>query len=109
MPTKYCDFTPDGNGQRCRNCGQFVPTKLKTIAMCSAALPLRRRALSFMRSLVKHAANLFRQRTRVEQAVILLEHCGACELRDGKSCSECGCYLPVKTAMRSEHCPKGKW
>lgn len=41
--------------------------------------------------------------------------CNACPLRDGRECSECGCYLDQtvlnrgKIRWRSEACPLGKW
>jgi hypothetical protein len=37
--------------------------------------------------------------------------CEGCEHFQAKSkrCIQCGCFLKWKTAMRSQHCPIGKW
>jgi len=38
-----------------------------------------------------------------------MDICLACDKRDDELCSVCGCYLPAKTAVKSESCPVGKW
>ena len=36
--------------------------------------------------------------------------CEGCELFTSKRrCSECGCYMDIKTKIGSAVCPKGKW
>jgi ribosomal protein L37E len=37
--------------------------------------------------------------------------CEGCEYFHAKSkrCTQCGCFLKWKTALRSQHCPIGKW
>lgn len=40
-----------------------------------------------------------------------MEICEACDQFDpsGKRCRKCGCFMALKTAMRSQACPIGKW
>ena len=40
-----------------------------------------------------------------------METCRACEhfIHDQSRCSLCGCFAALKTRMRSQHCPVGKW
>lgn len=42
---------------------------------------------------------------------IRLDLCSKCEKLsdDKKTCSECGCYLDIKTGWATESCPLGKW
>jgi hypothetical protein len=35
--------------------------------------------------------------------------CNGCEHFANGRCKKCGCFLKFKTAMRSQHCPIGKW
>jgi hypothetical protein len=37
--------------------------------------------------------------------------CESCEFFDSpsKRCKKCGCFLKIKTGMRGQHCPIGKW
>jgi hypothetical protein len=37
------------------------------------------------------------------------EICAGCEHLSGGRCKKCGCFLKIKTLMRSQHCPIGKW
>jgi hypothetical protein len=40
-----------------------------------------------------------------------LNICKSCEFYDAgqERCSKCGCYLKVKTYLKAERCPVGKW
>ncbi len=38
-----------------------------------------------------------------------LETCAACEKNQDGWCSECGCWIKLKTAYATESCPLGKW
>ena len=40
-----------------------------------------------------------------------LEICKSCEffVPSSQKCMKCGCYMPIKTAWRSQKCPIGKW
>ena len=40
-----------------------------------------------------------------------LEICKSCEFfeKNAQRCSKCGCYMAVKTYLKAEHCPVGKW
>lgn len=38
-----------------------------------------------------------------------LTTCDTCSLRDGYSCSACGCYLPVKATWKTATCPEDRW
>lgn len=37
--------------------------------------------------------------------------CNSCPFFENSSsrCTKCGCYLAVKTYLKAEHCPIGKW
>jgi hypothetical protein len=35
--------------------------------------------------------------------------CGPCVYRDQMQCTECGCFVKLKTLFTFEQCPKGKW
>lgn len=39
-----------------------------------------------------------------------IELCKACDrLTSFNICKECGCFMPVKTRIKSAECPIGKW
>lgn len=40
-----------------------------------------------------------------------LEICKGCEFfnSDSQRCTKCGCYMAVKTYLKAEKCPVGKW
>jgi uncharacterized paraquat-inducible protein A len=46
-----------------------------------------------------------------EQAQNRLAICNACEyfLKPQQRCGKCGCYMAVKTHLKAEKCPVGKW
>lgn len=46
-----------------------------------------------------------------EESNIRFEICKGCEyfLPEEKRCSDCGCFLVLKTRLRAEKCPQGKW
>ena len=35
--------------------------------------------------------------------------CAECPFNDGGWCPWCGCFIALKTAFRSQQCPKGYW
>ncbi len=46
-----------------------------------------------------------------EEAEARLTICRTCPFfrHVDERCSKCGCYMAVKTYLRAEHCPVGKW
>jgi hypothetical protein len=44
---------------------------------------------------------------------IRMEICIGCDIHHNNWCLKkrggCGCYLPAKTTIHTENCPKGKW
>lgn len=39
-----------------------------------------------------------------------IQTCEKCDCMNKlKICTECGCFLPAKTLLKSEQCPLGKW
>jgi hypothetical protein len=46
-----------------------------------------------------------------EEASRRLDICNSCEFFDQiqKRCRKCGCYMAVKTYLKAEKCPIGKW
>jgi hypothetical protein len=39
------------------------------------------------------------------------ETCQTCQffIESSQKCMKCGCFMPIKTSWRSQHCPIGKW
>lgn len=71
--------------------------------------PLRARALTFARALVRHARNRFRRADRA-LATLRRAHCRGCsQLRADGRCGACGCHAGAKSAWLSETCPLGLW
>jgi hypothetical protein len=75
-------------------------------------------------SATKMAANLWRAAVDEAKAVVTqqpaitvqdqakrMKLCEACDryLTEQSRCSACGCYMKVKTKLRSAYCPLGKW
>ena len=44
-----------------------------------------------------------------EQANSRLQICRGCEHYVSERCTQCGCYMSVKTYIRAASCPVGKW
>lgn len=46
-----------------------------------------------------------------EEANSRLSICNGCEFYNKQSerCGKCGCYMAIKTYLRAERCPVGKW
>lgn len=46
-----------------------------------------------------------------EQAVERYDICKKCDFFEPskKRCFKCGCFMPIKTLLRSQKCPIGKW
>ena len=38
-----------------------------------------------------------------------LDICNKCEFLQNNRCTKCGCFLSIKTYLRAEQCPVGKW
>lgn len=70
---------------------------------------LWQQAKNLGKAVVKHAANLFQI---APDSVIEMRKsiCDSCDkLNAERRCSECGCYVDVKTKWASEECPLKKW
>jgi hypothetical protein len=65
------------------------------------------RAIRFIIALFKFI--LWGEEVTSDEKQARLEICGSCELRMGKRCGECGCYLEKKASWSSESCPENKW
>lgn len=35
--------------------------------------------------------------------------CDVCPFKQGKRCTQCGCFIKTKVALLSSECPIGKW
>ena len=72
---------------------------------------LAKQASNLAGSIVSHVAGGMKTRTDEEAEALVEQHCKSCEfyIRDSGRCSQCGCYLAIKTTWKSEHCPVGKW
>lgn len=74
----------------CENCGSLI-----------------RRATKAAKAAVKVALNIDRAPMRV--ALERRLECESCNERQGTKCSVCKCFIKLKTAVLSEHCPRDKW
>ena len=106
-----CEFcNGDVVGYKCSRCGAR-PRKIaeeKPISKSEPTLP--HRVVTATKAVVKHAMNRFvavDRKTREKR----LNICRSCDRFNDKniSCSECGCYLQIKTSWASEKCPLDKW
>jgi len=48
---------------------------------------------------------------RPEYAVKRLDICASCDrlFKPTYTCKECGCFMKIKTSLKSAECPLGKW
>jgi hypothetical protein len=71
------------------------------------------KARSFGYALFKEAKQtlLGEPKIKKEEANQRIKICESCEFFDKRmaQCKKCGCFLKLKTLMRSQHCPIGKW
>jgi hypothetical protein len=82
----------------------------KKLSMPSAS----QMAKNFGRSVVNNAVSVAQGndlRLTPEEANRRLSICRGCEFFEALSqrCSRCGCFLAVKTYLKAEKCPVGKW
>jgi len=63
-------------------------------------------AETFFRALFYH---LFDDKATRELKRKRLEVCNTCEFKRGSTCGKCGCILVLKTRIKTETCPEGKW
>lgn len=66
------------------------------------------RVVAFIQAVAKHVSDGC-STASTEELSARLHVCDTCELRDGYSCSLCGCYLPVKATWRTATCPDNRW
>lgn len=50
-------------------------------------------------------------RVPAQEATNRLDICKKCEFfnKNSERCGKCGCYMAVKTYLKAERCPVGKW
>ena len=72
---------------------------------------LAKQAGNLVSSIVSHVAGGLKTRTDEEAEALVEQHCKKCEffITESSRCSQCGCFLALKTTWKSEHCPVGKW
>lgn len=63
---------------------------------------------NFTKSIVNHAMNSF-QYVSNDKQIERMNICQKCEHFDHGRCSQCGCFLAIKTGWASEKCPIDKW
>lgn len=44
-----------------------------------------------------------------EEANTRLDICKSCEFYVSERCTQCGCFMAVKTYLKAANCPVGKW
>lgn len=94
-PPGYCDGQP--GGVPCEGCGSQLH-KPGLVA----------RAVSAAAAYARYLGDGAQQATDSEQ-VLRRNSCDSCPLNDVGTCVGCGCFLSLKTTMRLETCPAGKW
>jgi hypothetical protein len=65
-------------------------------------------AKNFAKATVRHVANMGRNTPKMVRES-RLEICNKCDKNNNGRCSECGCFVDVKTSWASEACPLGHW
>ena len=61
-----------------------------------------------MKNVVKGFSNMASGRGK-KLSEIRKDICKTCPLVNGAWCGVCKCFLPAKTTVATESCPKGKW
>lgn len=70
---------------------------------------LIRQAVSFTAAAAKHVASGMKRRPPEEYDRVLAI-CQACpELDENGRCNVCGCFVKIKAAWATQHCPLEKW
>lgn len=77
---------------------------------CGKGPSLATKAVGFVKATVRHVAAGMPTVTDEEKAR-RLSICVVCPAFNAANatCGKCGCYVTVKSAMRLERCPIGKW
>ena len=70
--------------------------------------PLIKQAANLAKATVRHVANMGRNTPDMVMKS-RLEICNDCDKNNNGRCSECGCFVDVKTSWASEACPLGHW
>ena len=65
-------------------------------------------AKNFAKATARHVANMGRNTPNMVRES-RLEICNKCDKNNNGRCSECGCFVDVKTSWASEACPLGHW
>jgi len=78
----------------------FMPSPVRQAVSAAGALCAEAKAI------LKSAAAV-----TPEESARRMEICEQCEFfkADEARCTQCGCYMKVKTKFRTASCPKGKW
>ena len=64
---------------------------------------------SFTKAIIKWAASGFSTSKRLQRKRVKI--CRSCEYfnKEEVRCNDCGCYLLLKTLMKTQSCPQNKW
>ena len=93
----------------CNSCNKefVVPLYVPEPFTCCTMPPLHKQAVNVVTSLTEHAFNGFKkdEKTKEER----LKICEGCDLYKNKRCTQCGCFMEVKTSSVTSKCPIGKW
>lgn len=113
-----CGFSNPDSAWACFACFRQLPEENKEnkeneeaqATEENSAQGLIRKAASFAKATVSHAADGFKN-VSSEKKKQRQDICNACEFinKDNNTCNQCGCYLDVKTSWRTTSCPIGKW
>jgi hypothetical protein len=74
---------------------------------CCTAPPLHTQVLNLTKDLTNNLINGFK--TSEELKKDRLQICEGCEFYKEKRCTQCGCFMELKTLLTSSACPLGKW
>lgn len=97
------------DGVRITNTAQLTgDASLQTNNELPSALEMGK---NFAKAAITHASTGMKNRTEEEANQLVTEFCEKCPhyRPEDKRCTKCGCFLSIKTAWKSQHCPIGKW
>ena len=103
------------NCKKCNNEMINIQNVAYTCVQCGETHPICNKSIldktkSFLKSSLSYAMSGFKNVTD-NQKKERLNICESCDKinKENKTCSECGCYLDIKTGWATESCPLGKW
>lgn len=61
------------------------------------------------RNALRHAVRTGEIKAGMDVAKQRIALCSRCEFKEGKRCTQCGCFIVAKAGLKVSTCPKGYW